>query len=104
MRLAGTRNEIVLREPAPRRQVLDDRRFLRTDFQQSAVLQGVDVLADQEQQTVPAVERSAVERDVGRPGMAIDVFHQNETDEAPSERNSTSRAPPTIVAPATSFV
>jgi hypothetical protein len=62
---AGPRHQFVLRHAAPGRQVLVDRDLGRADLQQAARRQRVDVLADQQQQAVAAVEVAAVEGDVG---------------------------------------
>ena len=46
-------------------QILVDRDFRREDFQQLATRHRVNVLADQQQQPVAAIEIAAVETDVG---------------------------------------
>ena len=95
------RDQLVLREAAPRRQVFPHRAFGGDDFQQLAAPQRIDVLPDQQQQAVAAVEVAAIESGVRR--MRVDGHRlQYDRQGVPSDRNSTSLAPPTIVAPATS--
>ena len=54
-------HEVVAGQPTPRGQVFDDRRFGGQDFEQLAGRQRVDVLADEQQEPVAAVEVATVE-------------------------------------------
>jgi len=59
------RDQLVPRHPAPGRKVLADRGLGRGDLEQLPREEGVDVLADEEQQPAAAVEIAAVEPDGG---------------------------------------
>jgi hypothetical protein len=69
------RHQLVAGEPAPRRQLLVDGDLRRADLEQLARLQRVDVLANEQQQPVAAVEIAAVEGNVGALRMRIDGVH-----------------------------
>ena len=79
--------EIIAGQPAPRGQVFDDRRFGGQDFEQLAGRQRVDVLADEQQETVAAVEVAAVEavRGLVRVSVGHGVFRFEGDDCAASE-------------------
>ena len=65
------RDELVAGEPAPGREVLFDRDLDGAKLQELAGRQRIEVLADQEQEPVAAIQVAAVEADVGRSGMTV---------------------------------
>jgi hypothetical protein len=68
-------DELVPGEPAPRGNILVDRDLRRREFQKLARLEGVEMLPDEEEQAVAAVEISAVEAGVRGQEVALDVLH-----------------------------
>jgi hypothetical protein len=65
------RDQLVAGEAAPRGQVLAHRTFGGQNLEQPAARQRIDVLADQQQQSVAAIEIAAVEGDLGLVGMSV---------------------------------
>ncbi len=72
----GERHELVAGEPAPRGEIFLDGDLDRAELQQLAGDQRVEVLADQEQEPVAAIQIAAVEADVGGIRMALNGLHR----------------------------
>jgi hypothetical protein len=70
------RHQLVAGHAAPRGEIFLDRDFGRGELEQLAVRQRIDVLADQQEQAVAAVEIAAVEARVGLERMALGVRHR----------------------------
>ena len=85
------RDQLVAGHAAPRGEVRLDRDLGGAELEELPALQRIDVLPDQEQETVAAVEVAPVEADVGLVGMALHRIHGNGPRRASSSRRGCRR-------------
>jgi hypothetical protein len=70
------RDEVIAGHPTPGREVFLDRDLRGAELQELAPLQRIDVLPDEEQEPVAAVQIAAVEPDVGLERMTVNGLHR----------------------------
>ena len=76
--LLGPGEQFVTGQPTPGGQIFINRYLGRSYLQQTPSGQGINVFADQQQQTITAIEITAIKTDVGWVKVGLTCVHEQD--------------------------